>query len=211
MTKLSLKYKKKEENIMKSRKLAIIIVGTMLFLFGLTSGVWAGAGGVLGCCVADRPGIGHFVLKGTMAVVFTPTEAGGPNVDVKLRLELPLERRIEIGFFELNLQEDIYGLDNFEIVCLFLNPAEPPPTGDPSTTPRVQAFVDDILATMFPGSGFDHTNRLLVLTRKSISETDGSGGGQIPGTDRIAAIGDVKIYVVDPAKVKLEQNFNCPR
>jgi hypothetical protein len=195
---------------MKSRKLAIVIVGTMLFLFGLTSGVWAGgAGGVLGCCVADRPGIGHFVLKGTIAVVYSPPIFQPDYIPAYIDVKLRVERGEKIGFFELNLGEDIYGLDNFEIGCLFLNPEEPKPTGDPDSQLRVEAFVDEILSTFFPGSGFNHTNRLLVLTRKSISDTDGSAGGPIPFTDRIAAIGDVKIYVVDPAKVKLEANPNC--
>jgi hypothetical protein len=197
---------------MKSTKLAIVIVGSLVFLFGVTVAAWAGgAGGALACCVADRPGIGHIELDGTMAVVYTPQEGTGTqfvpaNVDVKLRLE----KGKNIGFFELNLREDILGLDNFEIVCLFLNPNEPEPSGDPLTTPRVQAFVDDILATMLPGRGFNHTNRLLVLTRKSISDTDGSSGASIPGTNRSAAIGDATIYVADPARVKLENNPNCP-
>ena len=199
---------------MKQSKLALVIVGALVFLVGLTSWAYAGgAGGVLGCCVADRPGSGHVELEGTWAVVFTPgyttTEQVWvpPNVDVKLRLE----KGKKIGFFELNLREDIYGLDNFEIGCLFLNPNEPEPTGDPSTMPNVQAFVDEILSTMLPGRGFDHTNRLLVLTRKSISDTDGSAGAPIPGTDRIASIGDATIYVADPAKVRLENNPFCPR
>lgn len=210
---------------MKQTKLALVVVGALVCLAGLTSWAWAGgAGGVLACCVADRLGIGHIELEGTIAVVYTPgyTSPGGTfipaNVDVKLRLE----KGKSTGFFELNLVEDIYGLDNFEIGCLFLNPNEPEPTGNPSTTPRVQAFVDDILATMLPRSGFNHTNRLLVLTRKSISDTDGSAGAPIPGSgppgqennpdlERVAAMGDVKIYVVDPAKVHLEVNYNCPR
>jgi hypothetical protein len=196
---------------MKQTKLALVVVSALVCLVGLTSWAWAGgAGGVLACCVADRLGIGHIELEGTVAIVYNPGYYCGDeyvpaNVDVKLRLE---KGRL-IGFFELNLREDIYGLDNFEIGCLFLNPNEPEPTGDPSTTPRVQAFVDDILATMLPRSGFNHTNRLLVLTRKSISDTDGSAGAQIPGTDRVAAMGDVKIYVVDPARVKWEDNPNC--
>jgi hypothetical protein len=198
---------------MKQTKLALVVVGALVCLVGLTSWAWAGgAGGVLACCVADRLGIGHIELEGTIAVVYNPGYYCGEewvptNVDVKLRLE----KGKLTGFFELNLREDIYGLDNFEIGCLFLNPNEPEPTGDPSTVQNVQAFVDDILATMLPRSGFNHTNRLLVLTRKSISDTDGSAGAQIPGTDRVAAMGDVKIYVVNPAKVHLEVNYNCPR
>jgi len=193
---------------MKQTKLALVVVGALVFLVGLTSWAWAGgAGGILGCCVADRRGSGHVELEGTWTVVYSPyISAQEPAyIDVKLRAE----KGKKIGFFELNLKEDVFGLDNFEIGCLILNPNEPKPTDDPSTIPRVQAFVNEILRTFFPHSGYDYTNRWLVLTRKSFTDTDGSAGGPILDTPRTAAIGDVEIYVVDPHKVKLESNTDC--
>ena len=58
---------------MKQTKLALVVVGALVCLVGLTSWAWAGgAGGVLACCVADRLGIGHIELEGTIAVVYTP-------------------------------------------------------------------------------------------------------------------------------------------
>lgn len=192
---------------MKTKKMALAVIVILLLLSGQTSLVWAGgAGGVLGCCVAERLGPGHVVLKGTWTVVYSPymSDPNPAYIDVKLRLE----RGERIGFFELNLIEDVYGLDNFEVGCVILNPNEPY-TLNGSTGSRVAVFVDEILTTFFPDCDYDHTNRLLVLTRKSFKDTDGPGGGPIPETNRIAVVGDVKIYVVDPAEVRLEDNPNC--
>ena len=58
---------------MKQTKLALVVVGALVFLVGLTSWAWAGgARGILGCCVADRRGSGHVELEGTWTVVYSP-------------------------------------------------------------------------------------------------------------------------------------------
>lgn len=192
---------------MKSRKLAIVIVGSLVFLFGVALAAWAGgAGGAYACCVVKHHA-GAIALHGTAAIVWSPPPSS--YIDVKLRLE----NKENFAFFELHLDENIYGLDNYECACLILNPNEPKPSGwpgDPASVAAVQQLVDEILNAFFPGGGLDHTNTWLVITRKSITETDGNAGGEIPGTNRVAAMGDVKVYVMNPAKAKLEYNPNCP-
>lgn len=194
---------------MKSRKLAIVIVSSLVFLFGVPFAAWAGgAGGQLACCVVNNPGGGAIALQGTGSVVYSPPPSS--YIDVKLRLE----RGGKFAFFELHLDENIFGLDNFEITCLIFNPNEPKPsgypTGNPASIAAVAALVDDILHTFFPGSGLDHTNTRLVITRKSITLTDGSAGGEIGTTGRLAAMGDVVVYVVNPAGANYENNSQCP-
>ena len=201
---------------MKSVKFIPMVIAFAGLLFSLTPPAWAGgAGGELGCCVVTNPGGGALAIKGTMAVVYTwPAESELANLDVKLRLE----RGGKFGFFQLNLKQNIYGLDNFEITCLVLNPYEPKPTEQGNSIEAVKALVNQILGTFFPGSGRDCTNTRLVITRSSVTNTDGSAGGPIqtiPGdettnTDRIAAMGDIMIYAVDPEDAKVEQNCNCP-
>jgi len=194
---------------MRSRKLAIVIIGSLVFLFGVTFAAWAGgAGGVYGCCVVDNPGGGAIALQGTVTVVYSPPVLLVPAyIDVKLRLE----RGGKFAFFELHLNENIFGWDNYEIMCVILNPKEPKPTNDQGSVSAVQALVNDILTTFFPMSGLNNANRRLVITRKSITLTDGNAGEEIPGTGgRRAAIGDVVVYVVDPANARLESNPNCP-
>jgi hypothetical protein len=195
---------------MQSRKLAIVIVGSLVFLFGVAFAAWAGgAGGALACCVVKHHD-GAIALNGTAAVVYSgfPYSTEAPYIDVKLRLE----NKNNIAFFQLHLDENIYGLDNYECACLILNPNEPKPAGSPGepSVAAVATLVDEILNAFFPGGGLDHTNTWLVITRKSITETDGSAGGEIGTTGRIAAMGDVKVYVMNPAKAKLEYNPNCP-
>ncbi len=197
---------------MKSRKLAIVIIVPLVFLFGVTFAAWAGgAGGALACCVVDGPGNSIATLVGTATVVYYgyPYLPRPGNIDVKLRLE----RGSKFGFFELHLDEDIYGLDNYEVACLIFNPNEPKPTsgcpGSPDSTLAVAALVDEILTAFFPKGGLDHTNTSLVITRKSITLTDGSSGAEIGGTGRQAAMGDVVVYVVDKAAARWESNANC--
>lgn len=196
---------------MKSRKLAIVIVGSLVFLLGVTFAAWAGgAGDVYGCCVVDNPGGGAIALGGTVTVVYSPSSPSPGNIDVKLRLE----RGGKLAFFELHLDENVYGWDNYEIMCLILNPNEPkpsgiPPNSNPASVTAVATLVDEILNAFFPGGGLNHNNTWLVITRKSITLTDGNAGGQIGTTGRIAAIGDVIVYVVDPANARLESNPNC--
>jgi hypothetical protein len=191
---------------MKSRKLAIGFVGSLVFLFGFTVAAWAGggAGGVYACCVVDNPGGGAIALDGTISVVWSPSPS--PYVDVKLRLE----RGGKFAFFQLHLDEpQIALLDNFEFTCAVLNPNEPSHLNLASAG-AVQILVDQILTAFFPGTGFDHTNTKLVITRKSITFTDGNAGGPIDGTGRVAAMGDVNLYVVSPAAANYESNPNCP-
>jgi hypothetical protein len=204
---------------MKSRKLAIVIVGSLVFLFGVTFAAWAGGGaaGQYACCVADNPASSYAALTGTVTVVYSPPEGTCPSeecipayIDVKLRLE----RGSKIGFFELHLNENVMYWTNYEIMCLILNPNEPKPsgypTGDLASIAAVANLVDQILGTFFPKGGLDHTNASLVLTRKSITLTDGGTTDTIPTTDRIAAMGDVVVYVINPASVRWEYNPQCP-
>ncbi len=193
---------------MKSTKLAIAVIGSLVFLLGLTFAAWAGgAGGTYACCVVDNPGNNIATLDGTVTVVYSPLVASEPSpyIDVKLRLE----RGGKFGFFELHLNENIFGRDNYEIMCLILYPKEPKPTNDPDSVLAVETLVDEILATFFPKGGLDHTNTSLVITRKSITLTDGSSGAEIGGTGRQAAMGDVVVYVVEKAAARWESNANC--
>ena len=185
---------------MKAVKLTLAVVGIVGLLFGLAPGVWAGgAGGVLACCVVTNPGGGALAMKGTMAVVWTPPPVG-PNVDVKLRLE----RGGKFGFFQLNLKANIYGLDNFEFSCVVLNPDEPGNSDE--TKDAVTTFVNEILDSFFPAR---KSLLRLVITRSSITFTDGNAGGPIGTTGRVAAIGDIIIYAVDPDNANLEPNLDC--
>ena len=195
---------------MKSRKLAIVIVGSLAFLFGVTFAAWAsGAGGLLACCVVENPGYGAIALQGTGTVVYSPGIEGPPEIPAYIDVKLRLERGGKFAFFELHLNQDIFGLDNYEITCLILNPNEPKPTNDPGSEAAVRVLVNEILGAFFPGSGLDSYNTWLVITRKSITVTDGSAGGDIPETDRLAAMGDIVVYVANSAKARLEYNTNC--
>jgi hypothetical protein len=190
---------------MKSIRRAIIVTGILGLVvnFWLVDSVYAGggAGGINGCCIVENPGAGAIALNGTMAVDYM-----GSNSDVKLRLE----RGGKIGFFQLNLIGDIDGLDNFEIACLVLNPYEPQPSGIPDINfDAVVLLVQDILDTFFPDSGMTPEDTGLVITRKSISFTDGNSGGPVGQTGRSAAMGDITIYVVDASKARYEPNGNC--
>ena len=188
---------------MKARKLAVVVVGSLIFLFAVTFTAWAGgAGGVYACCVVKHHD-GAIALNGTAAIVWSPPPSS--YIDVKLRLE----KKDNVAFFELHLDEDIYGLDNYECACLILNPNEPKPTNDPGSEAAVRVLVNEILGAFFPGSGLDSYNTWLVITRKSITVTDGSAGGDIPETDRLAAMGDIVVYVANSAKARLEYNTNC--
>jgi hypothetical protein len=188
---------------MKLRKLAIVVVGSLVFLFGVAFAAWAGgAAGAYACCVVDNPGGGAIALQGTVTVVYSPSPLN--YSDVKLRLE----RGGKFGFFELHLQfdYDVSGIDNFEWMCLILNPNEPPSATNQNA---VNALVNEILTFFFPGAGLNPTNTSLVITRKSITLTDGNVGGGIPGTDRLAAIADVVVYAVNTANARFEYNPNC--
>jgi hypothetical protein len=205
---------------MKARKLAvvIVIVGSMVFLLGEAFSAWAGgAGGVNACCVVKNKD-GALKLEGTASVVYSPPlgSTSPSYVDVILRLERENPDGTDtIGYYPLHLDRNIYGLDNWEFACLILNPNEPdaPPSypGAPPSGPAVAAIVDEILSTFYPGAGLDHTNTKLVITRKSITETDGNAGEPVPGTARYIAIGDVKVFVAGPGTtLKYENNPNCP-
>jgi hypothetical protein len=195
MTKLSLECKKKEENIMKLRKLVIVMISSLVFLFGVTVAAWAGgAGGNSEGCVVNNPGGGAIALRGTMAGVYT--QLPDPYFDVKLRLE----RGGKFAFFQITLNQNIFGMSTNEIVCEILNPQEL--NLEPESVPRVEKLVDDILKAFFPYDNFNHNNTRLVLTRNSFSLTDMPSGAPIPYTEdnRWASIGDLTIYVLKLAK-----------
>ena len=197
---------------MKGNRLVIMATIVAGFVFGVTPGVWAvgGPAGDTPCCQVINPGAGAIALKGTLAIVYDPLNF---NLDVILRLE----RSKTIKFFRLNLNgsgANISGKTNEEIACLIFNPHESPVT-DIQT--RVLAFVDSIVREFFAGA--NPSNTRLVITAGSISNMQGwvecSSDGNlpdlclIPGTGRVSTMGDIVIYAVDPARVRLE-NPGCP-
>lgn len=208
---------------MKNQKIALTVIVALGFLFILTTGAWAGAGagGYAACCVVTNPGGGALAIKGTWALELIPqTEVPGAFIDVKIRLE----RAGQFEFFDLTLNENIEGLDNDEIACLILNPNSPnqytdlDPAYISKTPERVAAFVTQILTTFFPDQGMDVDNTALVITRGSVTFTDGPGGSpvsEVPGadppqdTDRISSIGDIMIYAIDKDKANYEPNAQC--
>lgn len=214
---------------MKNQKIALTVIGALGLLFILTTGVWAGAGqgGFAACCVVTNPGGGALALKGTWALELIPSEESpaGAFIDVKVRLE----RAGQFAFLDLTLDENlggfIAGLDNDETACLLLNPnsanqypVEPPDTSE--TSDRVIAFVDQILSTFFPDKGMTAVNTALVITRGSVTFTDGPAGSPVspypgvenppvPDTDRKSSIGDITIYAIDKENAKYEPDSDA--
>lgn len=195
---------------MKTAKLTLVVIGIVGILLGLTPNAWAGGGPAPGdeCCVVVNPGGGALALKGTMALVYD--KGNYHNVDITLRLE----RSGDQHFFRLNIQTNLKYLTNEGIACLILNPKE---TGDPDIIPKVENLVNEILSAFFVG--LDTSNTRLVITRNSISDTQGVYGcsddkGEpvycvIPGTTRTSTLGDITVYAVDRDQANLE-NPLCP-
>jgi hypothetical protein len=177
------------------------VLGTLVAV-GLCCGLIgsARAGGVADfpSCLVNRPGHGARALKGTLAVEVIGnviTGDGVHDVDFTLRLE----RSGQQHFFRLFLDdtEDFGFLSDQERVCRILNPADT--TAEPANQAKVIQFVNQIL------TAFDiPTDWRLVITKRSIRDTDGGPNRVIPGTvppgefiGRASGLADVKIYAVE--------------
>ena len=191
---------------MKTRRLVAGLAIAALLLLSATA-AWAGAGEGVGCCTVINPGGGASAIKGTLALHYTmPTGIEPARSDVELRLERSSLR----GFFTISLTNNLAGKNNEEIVCFILNPAEP--GQNVADANAVEALVDEILEYFFEGKGLDSTNTKLVITRSSITNTDGPSGTDIldggsSPTGRVLALADIVIYAVDAARLRLEDPF----
>ena len=189
---------------MKTRRLVMGIGISVLLVFSATAAL-AGAGEGVGCCTVINPGGGASAIKGTLALHYTmPSSAGGPLADVELRLERSSLR----GFFTVTLSDKrLDGKNNEEIVCSILNPAE----AGIANESAVQDLVDEILEYFFEGEGLNSTNTRLVITRSSITNTDGPSGTPILDdavpTGRVLALADIVIYAVAEENLRLENLF----
>ena len=195
---------------MKTAKLTLVVIGIVGILLGLLPNAWAAGGPAPGddCCVVVNPSGGALALKGTMALVYDI--GNNHNADITLRLERSGTQR----FFRLNIQTTLRGLNDESIACLILNPNE---TSDTTMIASVTTFVNEILSAFFVG--LDTSTTRLVITRDSISDTQGvfeciDDESEpvycvIPGTNRTSSLGDITIYAVDRDQAKLENPY-CP-
>ena len=187
---------------MKYFKLTLAMTAVFGLCVGLAPLVWAGgAGGGIqqASCQVENPGGGALMLKGTATVINDASEEV-PTAEVTIRLE----RSGVLRFYRLLLPKNsVADLTNEEIACRFLNPED---TNDPYTIAAVNAFVDNILSEFF---GLSSEYYKLVITRKSITNTDGPVGDEIPawnpdldppdfeGTYRWSSVSDILIYAVE--------------
>ena len=189
---------------MKTRRFVAGIAIAALLLLSATA-AWAGAGEGIGCCTVTNPGGGASAIKGTVALHYTmPTGSEAARSDVELRLERSSLR----GFFTVTLSEKpLAGKSNEEIVCSILNPAE----AGIENESAVEDLVDEILEYFFEGKGLNSTNTRLVITRSSITNTDGPSGTPILDggvrTGRVLALADIVIYAVAEENLRLENLF----
>ena len=197
---------------MKTSRIIMAIATTAILLFSAQE-VWAGASTGVGCCTVVNPGSGALAIKGTLGIDFTSNLFGKvPRADVLLRLE----RTGLLGWFTVTVSEDLYGKSNEEIACCILNPSEP----DLQDVDRddVSALVKQILEFFFEGKGLNPTNTRLVITRASITNTNGPDGARIlefngeesEATDRFFALADIVIYAISTGNVRLDDpDFSC--
>ena len=128
---------------MKSLKFTLLIISIFGLVFSLVPQAYATGGPAETdpCCLAINPGSGALALKGTLAMVYDPSIN---NVDVTLRLE----RSGNQAFFRLNINLNLLGKTDNQILCYLFDPCN---SNDPDMQPRVFNFVKEILETFFTG------------------------------------------------------------
>ena len=163
----------------------------------------AKAGGVASSpsCLVKKHGKEAIALKGTLVVEVmgnVVTGDGTHDVDFTLRLE----QSGDLHFFRIFLDDtqDFGFISDQERLCRILNPDDT--IAEPANQEKVIQFVNQILTTFAIPADWR-----LVITDKSISNTDTDPNRIIPGTfldpehpfiGRASGLADVKIFAIAP-------------
>jgi len=144
---------------------------------------WAnGAAGGAGSCLVDNPGGGAVAVRGAASVLVHDAyaiHADGTILEIHFGplatdFTLVLEKGSVAATFRTRLVTPVVGLDNENLACRLLNPAD---TSQSDVVAAVTALVEHIRTTfgLRPGGRF-------VITPTSISGPTPSSAMQVPGT-----------------------------
>jgi hypothetical protein len=159
---------------MKLCKQLIVTVGVLGILVGSTHTALAGdAGGSAGFCRVDTKPPAAVITSGNALIEVTNFNATTGNVDATLQLNFLGQDFFFRGHFDL-----VPMADPFELACALLDPS---------------ALGSDILTSL----GFNPGQKTMVLTNKSITQTDFLKVVPNSSPERRSTVADITIYIVD--------------